>query len=56
MISEQCMICKHFWGKHCDAFPETSIPEEILNGSFNHEKPHKGDNGIQFEPLEKESA
>tara|TARA_R100001594_G_scaffold112536_1_gene147400 strand:- start:336 stop:464 length:129 start_codon:yes stop_codon:yes gene_type:complete len=28
------------------------IAPEILDGKNNHKKPFKGDNGIQFEPIE----
>jgi len=34
----------------CEAFPN-GIPEEILIGEFDHHKPYKGDNGIQFEAV-----
>lgn len=35
----------------CFAFPD-GIPEDILNGEFDHKKPHEGDHGIQFEQVE----
>jgi len=35
----------------CSAFTK-GIPEEILTGEVDHTKPYKGDNGIQFEPIE----
>jgi hypothetical protein len=35
---------------NCAAFPE-GIPEEIWNGEFNHRKPHKEDQGLQYRPL-----
>ena len=48
----QCSDCNHFYDPafqwHCDAFPD-GIPEDILDGSFNHKSPHEGDHGIQFE-------
>lgn len=50
MQSTQCMTCKHYQGLgKCEAFPE-SIPRKILDGRFDHRNPHKGDNGIQYEP------
>ena len=51
-IFPQCYKCKHYEGANsCKAF--TEIPNEITQGKHNHEKPLKGDNGIQFEPLRK---
>jgi hypothetical protein len=38
----------------CDAFPE-KIPQEIATCKFIHIKPYPGDNGIQYEPIEKKS-
>lgn len=38
-------------GENCKAYPR-GIPVEILTGKVNHRKPYKGDNGIQFEPVE----
>ena len=61
MIGETpiCIDCKHFlnnkkdeWGLRCKAFPD-GIPDEIIFGDFDHHKPHKDDNSIQFEPKEK---
>ena len=38
----------------CKAFPK-GIPDEIAYGNNKHLEPFPGDNGIQFEPKEKES-
>jgi hypothetical protein len=53
-----CFKCKHFdtenevAGLWCKAFPDDEgIPDDIASGSFIHDKPHEGDNGIQFEPI-----
>ena len=52
-----CYSCKNFLKKdeglyfNCKAFPK-GIPIEIIEGENNHKKPFKGDNGIQFEPIE----
>ena len=55
MTSFQCIECERYRKDgRCKAFPD-GIPEEIITGQFDHTKPHKGDNGIQFEPI-KESA
>ena len=57
-LSEQCYFCQHFNSEfnsdeeiNCAAF-KSGIPEEILTGEHDHTKPYKGDNGIQFEPIE----
>lgn len=54
-----CWRCAHFTGDEtrgltCKAFPGTRIPEEIIGMEFEHTKPYPGDNGLLFEPLEKE--
>lgn len=64
----QCLNCKHLFSTNdgtwkCAAFPEitsdnnelifqNAIPQEILDGTFDHTKPYPGDNGIQYEPLD----
>jgi len=57
-LSEQCYFCQHFNIEfksdeeiNCAAF-KSGIPEEILTGENDHTNPYKGDNGIQFEPIE----
>ena len=58
--------CKHYIGVNnfsseieadernvCAAF-KNGIPFEIAYGDNLHTKPYKGDNGIQFEPIEDE--
>lgn len=47
-----CLKCVRFHedsheGFTCDAFPE-GIPDEIVLGGFNHNRPFPGDNGMQF--------
>ena len=50
-----CNKCKHYIdGIKCKAFKE--IPNEILDAKNNHTKPFKGDNGIQFKPIEDTNA
>ena len=46
----QCVGCVHYHFKSwtCDAFPK-GIPEAIIDGDFDHNKPYKGDKGIRFE-------
>ena len=54
MISYQCYACKNKIKKLgvCKAYKD-GIPEKILTGEHDHKNPYKGDNGIQFEPIEK---
>ena len=54
-VNPICDGCKHFkWDDptkyNCKAYPE-GIPEEIINSEHEHTEPFKGDNGIQFEPI-----
>ena len=50
-----CYRCKHLNEDEisCKAFPDV-IPREILLAEVPHDKPLKGDNGIQFEEKTKE--
>jgi hypothetical protein len=49
-------MCKHYTEEmNCSAFPD-GIPEEIATGGDKHTTPYPGDNGIQFEPIEKDTA
>lgn len=53
----QCVNCQ--WRSQinlavCVAFP-TGIPDEILSGGAKHDKPYKGDHGIQFKAKAKEA-
>ena len=44
-----CLKCKYLKEKmKCLAFPD-GIPNDIISGKVSHKKPHKNDNGIQFE-------
>jgi len=49
-MSIQCLACKHLNNNMttCRAFPK-GIPTKILVGRFDHTRPYKKDNGIQFE-------
>jgi hypothetical protein len=53
---KHCNKCSHkrpsVPGAACDAFPE-GIPFDVLVGDRDHRFPIEGDNGIQFEPVEK---
>lgn len=48
-----CSTCRHLYADafSCAAFPE-GIPEEILLGDHQHDKPFSGDSGIQYEPAD----
>ena len=51
----QCLKCKHYQGAiKCKAFK--IIPPNIYNNKHDHRKPYPGDNGIQFEPIEKKEG
>lgn len=57
IYSPVCTYCKNLIDgidRKCRAFD--LIPDSIWNGNNNHTKPYPNDNGIQFEPLEKEDA
>ena len=54
--SLQCFGCIHYegafsTGTHCKAFPSEKgvpIPDEIMQGSFDHRNEYLNDNGIRF--------
>jgi len=52
-MSIQCLACNNLNDNMttCKAFPK-GIPEKILIGKFDHTRPWRGDNGIQFERIE----
>ena len=57
-VEWSCLICKHKSPNSpldrfpkCAAFP-AGIPFSIIAGVADHRKPHKGDNGIRFEPVD----
>jgi hypothetical protein len=53
MTPIQCATCRHYRKVgRCKAYPD-GIPEELLTGAVQHDKPYKGDNGIRFEPIKK---
>ena len=53
-VESSCISCIRLKSKgsdpSCKAFPN-GIPEEILNGSHDHRKPFKGDNGIRYKSV-----
>ena len=51
-----CLRCaKYRNGLKCDAFPER-IPTDILRSRHDHREPYPGDNGVRFEPVDREAA
>ena len=53
----QCARCVHKRGGKaaCTAFPK-GIPGAILRGDHDHTQPYPGDNGIRFEPVDKQGG
>lgn len=43
-----CLNCKHRERAACSAFPQ-GIPFDIMSGVTPHDKPIRGDHGIQWE-------
>jgi hypothetical protein len=58
-----CGGCKHLdrtsdrplFDPKCTAFP-AEVPRAILLSEVDHRKPYAGDNGIVFEPQDKDAA
>ncbi|MBT3191202.1 MAG: hypothetical protein HN341_01475 [Verrucomicrobia bacterium] len=52
-VEENCFTCKHLRGdeRSCDAFPD-GIPSVFLYLDKVHNRPHTGDHGIRYEPIE----
>lgn len=52
----QCAWCKHYYrdrtkpGTHCSAFPDTPIPNDIIQGRHDHREAYPGDHGVRWEP------
>jgi hypothetical protein len=49
-----CVFCSHFKTNEdslvCDAYAD-GIPDAILKGKVDHQKPYEGDGGIQFKHI-----
>jgi hypothetical protein len=52
-LEQNCFVCKHMHDdlRTCEAYPD-GIPTEFLYLDEVHNRPHPGDHGIQFEPVE----
>ena len=52
-VEENCFTCKHLRGdeRSCDGFPD-GIPSVFLYLDKVHNRPHTGDHGIRYEPIE----
>ena len=52
----QCTTCKNIFEgtTNCKAFPQ-GIPEELLEGKWDHTEPYPGDNGILYDPVDPEN-
>lgn len=56
IFSEQCTRCRHARAtapRTCAAFPD-GIPLPIWRNEHDHRESYPGDNGIRFEPIEKD--
>lgn len=57
MVGVQCPNCKNLnqgdGPLTCKAFPD-GIPELILTGRVDHSQPYLGDNGILYDPIDKD--
>jgi len=51
MTSNQCVTCANFLHGYavCRAFPD-GIPDDVLRGVVDHNKPVDGDHGVQRVP------
>ena len=55
-VNPQCVYCKYLTkDAKCEAF-KNGIPEDILYNKHDHTEPYKGDNGIQFKPVNSEEG
>lgn len=57
-----CMYCRRYDAGRkdvnaCQAYPgPTGIPEPILRSEVDHRRPHRGDHGLRFDPVDSDAA
>lgn len=52
MIQPMCMVCTRRGANlTCAAYPD-GIPVAILESDVDHRRPHPGDGGVVFEPID----
>lgn len=50
LVKPQCFSCKYYVrARTCAAYPDETIPYEIIKNKHDHRIPYPGDRGILFQ-------